>query len=62
MVKYKRYMVFECPDYYPNGGISDCKADFDTLEEAEAFIEPLSYDANASIFDRIEGIEIYETT
>lgn len=32
---YKRYWLFEIPQYYPNGGMADFKGDFDSIEEAE---------------------------
>lgn len=31
-----RYMLFDAPTYYPSGGVFDCVAIFDTLQEAEA--------------------------
>lgn len=32
----KRYLLFFGMDYYPAGGWSDFKGDFDTIEEADA--------------------------
>lgn len=30
----KRYWLFAYPDYYPSGGMGDCRGDFETIEEA----------------------------
>lgn len=32
----KRYQVFAYDQYYPGGGMSDWRAEYDTLEEAQA--------------------------
>lgn len=29
----KRFLLFECPHYYPGGGSHDVIGDYDTLEE-----------------------------
>jgi len=34
MPRVKRYVIFECDDYYPSGGWADKSADVDTLVEA----------------------------
>lgn len=35
----KKLMLFGHEDYYPSGGWGDFKGDFDTVEEAQAFID-----------------------
>ena len=35
----KRYLTFIGAIYYPSGGMDDFKGDFDTIEEAQSFIE-----------------------
>lgn len=35
----KRYLTFIGHIYYPSGGMSDFKGDFDTIEEAQTFIK-----------------------
>lgn len=52
--EYKRFMVFRCNTYYPEGGLSDVDESFDTLEEAIKFCKERYYDFRY-IFDRIEG-------
>lgn len=32
----KRYWLFAGKEYYPNGGMEDYKADFDSVEDAKA--------------------------
>lgn len=34
----KKFLVFTGSDYYPNGGMGDFRADFDTLDEALKFL------------------------
>ena len=36
----KRYLLFMYDNYYPSGGWSDFRGDFDTVEEAYAFVHP----------------------
>lgn len=36
----KRYLVFAGSRYYPAGGWGDFISDFDSMQEAMAFIEP----------------------
>jgi hypothetical protein len=53
---YKRFMVFIYERYYPSGGLADCVGDFDTIEEAEAFMkEHRSRSENLDLFDRVVG-------
>ena len=48
----KKYIVFAWNDYYPAGGLGDIKESFETLEEAERFVQyGLNYD-HASIVNR----------
>ena len=35
------FLLFACPNYYPNGGLNDCKGVFNTLAETEAAIAKL---------------------
>jgi len=30
------FLLFACPNYYPYGGLNDCKGAFNTLAETEA--------------------------
>lgn len=39
----KRFMLFAHDDYYPSGGWADFKGDFDTVEEARAWIDSQDY-------------------
>lgn len=34
----KRYLCFICAQYYPSGGMDDLIGDFETLDEALAFL------------------------
>lgn len=59
MTQFKRYMVFEIIEYYPSGGINDCVAHSDDLDEAKRFACSLSrWDQNAELFDRVQGVEL----
>lgn len=40
----KRYFIFACDHYYPNGGLGDLIADFDTIEEVDVFQSDTKYD------------------
>ena len=31
----KRYWLFMCNEYYPNGGMNDYKGDYDSIEECK---------------------------
>jgi len=35
----KRFMIFAYDSYYPSGGMHDFQADFDTIEEAQLYIQ-----------------------
>ena len=55
----KRYMVFQCNQYYPSGGLDDVTGDFDTVMEARNTLRKVdNYHDYSNIFDRIEGISI----
>ena len=59
MEKDKRYLVFAWYDYYPSGGMYDCKGSFDTVEEARKCEgEFCSGWDQTSVYDRVEGIEL----
>lgn len=51
MSKYKKYILFQCDTYYPNGGLSDITGSFDTMEEAVEYAEKNPYECNG-IVDR----------
>ena len=54
---YKRYMLFNCPDYYSSGGLFDVVASFDSLEEFEEWKvgKPRWASDTWQLFDRVEG-------
>ncbi len=54
--KFKRFMAFQYNTYYPDGGLGDCEASFDTFEEAVEFLKKRYHDFRF-VFDRIEGTE-----
>jgi hypothetical protein len=54
-MEYKRYMCFEICEFYPSGGVSDCKESYDDLEDALTWLKNNNSDDSAYIFDRIEG-------
>lgn len=66
--KYKRFMVFHHMHYEESGGIWDCDADYENVEEAYSYIEKMIerekesryYSGNFEvyIFDRQEGYVI----
>lgn len=51
----KRFLLFSFPEYYPCGGMGDVKHQFDTIEEARAWLgkEENLYDLSeyAYLFD-----------
>ncbi len=54
----KRYLVFGHATYYPEGGWSDFKGSFDSLEEADALAEQLDNDpyvGNSHVVDTHTG-------
>lgn len=53
----KRFLVFACDQYYPNGGMADMVASFDTLEEALDCVRNDGHDWQ-DIYDRMKGISI----
>ena len=61
----KRYLVFVFDTYYPLGGMSDCKGDFDTLEECEKCLEnnkATEYLCNFHIWDVVENKMVKESS
>jgi len=46
----KRYITFIGDEYYPMGGMLDFSGDFETIEEAKAFIE-----------EKVDKEKIYDT-
>lgn len=62
----KRYLLFAGNNYYPSGGMNDLAGDFDTIEEAVAFIGPRpgkveDYEYTIS-FDWAEIVELPDFT
>lgn len=57
MEKHKRYLVFGCMAYYPNGGLGDLIETYNSIDECRKRIRRNDYDYY-SIYDRIEGVEI----
>jgi len=57
--KLKRYLVFDCPTYYPAGGIADVKESFDTAEEAIQYCKDNPSSEDQYVWDRIEDEEIW---
>lgn len=56
-----RFLVFAYEDYYPDGGIDDCRFKTSTIEEAIKEVEGLKkkeFD-NVYIYDCVKG-EIYK--
>lgn len=51
----KRFWVFGYDQYYPIGGMNDFRADFDTIEEADAFIR-----TSLSNYRSWDYIDIYD--
>jgi hypothetical protein len=48
----KRFLLFECPHYYPHGGSGDVIAECDTLEECKEYItDELQYNNRYEILD-----------
>ena len=35
---FNRYLLFCCPDYYPHGGMGDCKLKTDNLDDIVSYI------------------------
>lgn len=57
---FKRFMVFACWVYEPNGGLDDVIGSFDTIEEAqerEKAIKETGQDYT-EIFDRVLGVRV----
>lgn len=51
MKKYKRFIVFEFPDHYPNGGSQDITGSFDSLVDAKESVKLEDWDDCFQIFD-----------
>lgn len=59
-MKYARYMVFRICQYYPAGGLGDCIFSSDDLEEAKKYLDENYLPEEGYVFDRIEGLEVYD--
>lgn len=56
-MKIRRYMLFTGCDYYPEGGISDFVASYNTLVEAKEDVENNQIKPDwAHIFDIVQGM------
>ncbi len=56
----KRYLVFNCSDFYPNGGWFDYKDGFDDMKEAVVFMASLkNMDSSAHVVDTETKTIIY---
>lgn len=58
-MKYKKFIVFQFEQYYPQGGLNDIKGSFDSLEEAIAFIQKNRQDYNQIVNRDTWGSVIY---
>lgn len=51
----KRFLLFEFPEFYPSGGLSDVTAEFDSKEEAMEYVKKrnagYAFSDSAYIFD-----------
>ena len=58
----KRYLLFQYPEYYPSGGLSDVSKEFDTYNEAMDYIKdnPESISDSNYLFDCKERITVWE--
>ena len=54
----KRYLFFSHSEYYPSGGLGDCR-DFETLEEAMKVVDA-TYSDSKYILDRITGEIVFD--
>jgi len=55
---YERYMVFESDQYYPNGGLDDCRFSSDSKDEAMEYADKSKHET-VDVFDRLTGDIIY---
>lgn len=61
-----RFLLFNVIDYYPVGGMGDCIATYNTMEELYKDVRRMQaspsgmsfYEDDLSIYDRIEGFSI----
>lgn len=54
----KRYLLFEIPMFYPEGGIDDLMETFDTWEELDVYYEEYgkkNFNGEYQVFDRVDG-------
>lgn len=52
-MKHKRFLLFSFSEFYPGGGLDDIRDEFDTLNDAMAYIDNNLYDLSeyAYLFD-----------
>lgn len=53
---YRRYWLFVFAQYYPDGGIHDLEATFDTIEQADEYVASKGLRAR-SLLDFIELVD-----
>lgn len=51
----KRFLLFVYEDYYPLGGMNDCRGSFDTKDQAFDAIPKMSFDDNFQVYDTKTG-------
>ena len=51
-----RYLVMDIPEYYPNGGLGDCIAGFETISQAEEFLKSVKNSYELRVIDLIEDV------
>jgi len=54
---HKRFLLFSCATYYPEGAMSDLFGTYDTAKEAVEAIDTINICNDwAEIYDRVEGM------
>ena len=53
-----KFLLFASPNYYPYGGLRDCKGVYDTLAETEAAIAALDYGFSITDFHVLQMPEM----
>jgi hypothetical protein len=61
--KNHRYLLFECPTYYPSGGMDDLRASGDDLEELKVYAQDddeFNWGGRIHIFDMVERRVVWQ--
>jgi len=58
MEKHKRFLVFGFDYYYPEGGLSDVLATYDTIEECKKLTRKKEF-KHYQVYDRAEGVVVF---